>query len=325
MQIHVDSNSSVPSYIQIKERIKIGLLFGELRAGDALPSLRELEQETGVGRALIHKAYLELQECGIIEMHHGKRARVSQYLRCQPAQEKMQRVESLIKQTLSSVRHLRMSSYSFAKLLLQQAREEDRKRVCYLYADVSKMLGHHIAAEIGRTWGIPIRPVLIDELKNVIALSHSQEYVVIANYYRLDALKGLEKSRGNKRRIVVVPISIRFTPDIIEQIGALPKASKVLLLAEDQEFERHGQTPFASAYEEAFGKGQLEFIVRPISGIESLAAVVKSGKYALVVVSTSIWEQLPASTRRLKRLTYPRFEVDMRSLEAARNTAGVIA
>ena len=68
MQIVIDKESSIPQQVQITERIKIGLLFGELAAGDPLPSIRQLEEETGVGRAIIHKAYLDLQECGIIEM-----------------------------------------------------------------------------------------------------------------------------------------------------------------------------------------------------------------------------------------------------------------
>src|SRR5579862_4998408 len=140
MQIVIDKDSSIPLHVQITERIKIGLLFGELAPGDPLPSIRQLENETGVGRAIIHKAYLELEECGIIELRRGKRASVSEYLQGQPSFETMQQVNRLIKSTLNEVRHLNMSSASFAKLLMQQAREEDRKRVCYLYVDVSQTL-----------------------------------------------------------------------------------------------------------------------------------------------------------------------------------------
>lgn len=59
---------------QIKERIKIGLALGELRPGATLPSIRDLEQQLGAGRAIIRNAYLDLQESGILDMKHGRRA-----------------------------------------------------------------------------------------------------------------------------------------------------------------------------------------------------------------------------------------------------------
>ncbi len=325
MQITIDKDSSIPHHVQITERIKIALLFGELAAGDPLPSIRELEQATGIGRAIIHKAYLELEECGIIEMRHGKRATVSQYLHGQPSFETMQKVDRLIKRTLGQVKKLNMSSASFAKLLTQQAREEERKRVCYVYTDVSHTLAGFVSSEISRMWGVTVQPVLMDALPSFLDLVSYQECVVMANYYRLDALRGVEKRRGGDVRIRVVPIGIRFSEDMIEQIESLPKKSKVLLVSEDQEYERHGQTALAAGYREVFGKRQLEFIVKPICNVPDIAELVRSSKYDLIVLNTRIWEHLPARQRKLRQLTHPRFMVDRRSLEAARMAAGIIA
>ncbi len=325
MQIVIDKESSIPQQVQITERIKIGLLFGELAAGDPLPSIRQLEEETGVGRAIIHKAYLDLQECGIIEMRHGKRATVSEYLHGQPSSETIQQVNRLIRNTLDQVRQLNMSSASFAKLLMQQAREEDRKRICYLYSDISQTLTVQVAGEISRMWGIHVQPVLLDGLRKFVDSSQYQECVVMANYYRLDSLRDLEKGIRSRVRMTVVPIGLRFSEAMLKQFQALSKRSKVLLVSEDQEYERHGQTSLAAAYEEVFRKGQLEFVVKPIGSVPSLIGVAKSGKYDLVVVNTRIWEQLPASHQKIRRLTHPRFTVDRRFLEAARIAAGVIA
>jgi GntR family transcriptional regulator len=325
MQILIDIDSSIPHHVQITERIKIALLFGELAAGDALPSIRELEQETGVGRAIIHKAYLELEECGIIEMRHGKRATVSQYLQGHPSFETMQKVDRLIKQTLSQAKKLDISSASFAKLLTQQAREEERRRVCYIYTDVSNTLTSFIASEISRMWGVTVQPVRIDTLPDFLQHISYRECVVMTNYYRLDGVRGIEKQADFRPRIKVVPIGIRFSEEMIEQLQALPNKSKVLLVSEDQEYERHGQASLAAAYKEVFGKSELEFIVKPIRNIPNIVELAKSSKYSLIVVNTSIWEHLPAAQQKLRNLTHPRFMVDRRSLEAARMAAGIIA
>jgi GntR family transcriptional regulator len=325
MQIVIDKDSSIPHQVQITERIKIGLLFGELTAGDPLPSIRQLETETGVGRAIIHKAYLELEECGIIEMRHGKRASISRSLQCHPSLETMQQVNRLIKGTLNQARQLNMSSASFAKLLMQQAREDDRKRVCYLYTDVSQTLTTHVAGEISRMWGVSVQPVLIEGLSEFLKATSSQECIVMTNYYRLDALRGLEKSMKQRPRLKVVAIGIRFSEDMKKQFHALPKRSKILLVSEDQEYERHGQASLAAAYKEVFGNSHHEFLVKPISSVPNLGELTRSDKYNLIVINTRIWEQLPASLQKRRRLTHPRFSIDRHSLEAARMAAGVIA
>ncbi len=325
MQITIDKDSSIPYHVQITERIKIGLLFGELSAGDPLPSIRELEQESGVGRAIIHKAYLELEECGIIEMRHGKRATVSQYIEGQPSRESMQKVNRLIQQTLDQVKKLNVSSASFAKLLTQQAREEERRRVCYIYTDVSNTLTSFVAGEISRMWGIAVQPVLIEGLEDFLAQGTFQECVVMANYYRIDGLRGIDKPTRSRPKIKVVPIGIRFSAEMIEEFQKLPLGAKVLLVSEDQEYERHGHVALAAAYEEVFGKNQFDFNVKPIRSVPNLAELAKSSKYSLIVVNTRIWERLPAAQQRLHCLTHPRFVVDRRSLEAARMAAGVIA
>jgi len=325
MQINIDKDSSIPHHVQITERIKIGLLFGELSAGDPLPSIRELELQTGVGRAIIHKAYLELEECGIIEMRRGKKATVSQYLEGHPSLESMQKVNRLIKQTLEQVKKLNMSSASFAKLLTQQAREEERRRVCYIYTDVSYTLTGFIASEVSRMWGISVQPVLMEALDDFLARGTFQECVIMANYYRLDTLRRIEKPGRSRLQVRVVPIGIRFSVDMVEQFEALPKKSKVLLVSEDQEYERHGQTSLAASYKEVFGKSQLEFTVKPIGSIPNLVELAKSSKYSLIVLNTRIWELLSPAQQRLRCLTHPRFMVDRRSLEAARMAAGVIA
>jgi GntR family transcriptional regulator len=73
-------NSPISANVQIKEQIKIALLLGNLRPGEMLPSIRDLEKELGINRNVIGKAYQELEEDGILKMIQGVGVRVSGHL-----------------------------------------------------------------------------------------------------------------------------------------------------------------------------------------------------------------------------------------------------
>jgi hypothetical protein len=110
---------------------------------------------------------------------------------------------------------------------------------------------------------------------------------------------------------------------MIAQIEALPRSSCVLLVAEDSDFRRQGES-FADTYKRVFPVKPIDFTVKPVGSIRDFAPLVKSRRYALVIVSNSIWDRLPPAVRKLKGITHPRVEVDLSSLEGARLSAGII-
>ncbi len=63
-------------YQEIARRLEGQILDGRLRAGDALPSERELMERHGVGRPAVREALLSLERSGLIAIQNGERARV---------------------------------------------------------------------------------------------------------------------------------------------------------------------------------------------------------------------------------------------------------
>lgn len=59
------SNSS-PVYLQIAERIVLSILSGEYKAGEQLPTVRQLAQEAAVNPNTVQHAFTELENEGII-------------------------------------------------------------------------------------------------------------------------------------------------------------------------------------------------------------------------------------------------------------------
>lgn len=72
MDIIIVNNSNSPIYEQIKEQIKRMIMSGELKEGDALPSMRLLAKELRISIITTRRAYEDLEREGYIESFTGK-------------------------------------------------------------------------------------------------------------------------------------------------------------------------------------------------------------------------------------------------------------
>ena len=77
MEIVVSNKASRPLYEQIVSQIKTQIMSGELKAGEALPSIRSLAKSLQISILTVQKAYDILQEDGFIETTVGKGCYVS--------------------------------------------------------------------------------------------------------------------------------------------------------------------------------------------------------------------------------------------------------
>ena len=50
------------------QKIEDQILTGKLRVGDALPSERQLQEETHISKTMIHAALVELEQKGFLEI-----------------------------------------------------------------------------------------------------------------------------------------------------------------------------------------------------------------------------------------------------------------
>jgi len=67
----LDPKSAVPLYEQIAVRLKAAVATGELSAGEALPSVRQLAGKLRINPATVVQAYRALEHEGFVEMRQG--------------------------------------------------------------------------------------------------------------------------------------------------------------------------------------------------------------------------------------------------------------
>lgn len=68
----MSNKASRPLYEQISSQIKAAIMSGELKAGEAIPSVRSLAKSLQISILTVQKAYATLQDDGFIETTAGK-------------------------------------------------------------------------------------------------------------------------------------------------------------------------------------------------------------------------------------------------------------
>lgn len=66
MIIELDMASSTPIYVQLRNQIVKGIGKGELKAGEKLPTVRQLASDAGVNTMTVNKTYQILKNEGFI-------------------------------------------------------------------------------------------------------------------------------------------------------------------------------------------------------------------------------------------------------------------
>ena len=72
MEIYISNSSGVPIYAQITGQIRAKILSGELKEGEALPSIRLLAKELRISVITTKRSYEDLEQAGFIYTLPGK-------------------------------------------------------------------------------------------------------------------------------------------------------------------------------------------------------------------------------------------------------------
>lgn len=72
LPLHLQPESHIPLYIQLRDQLRSLVHAGDLRPGDRIPASRELAGVLGVHRTTVANAYAELEAEGLIQGHVGR-------------------------------------------------------------------------------------------------------------------------------------------------------------------------------------------------------------------------------------------------------------
>jgi GntR family transcriptional regulator len=108
--------SGKPVYLQIVDQVKAAAASGALRGGEALPSIRPLAEDLRVNRNTIAKAYLELENQGVIQSVPGKGCFLSTNNSPFKKQVRLQLVTDEIDAAVVQAHHLQITRGDFLRI-----------------------------------------------------------------------------------------------------------------------------------------------------------------------------------------------------------------
>lgn len=104
LEILINNHASKPIYEQIADQIKTLIMNGELKAGEAIPSIRSMAKSLHISVLTVQKAYDSLQESGFIETTAGKGCFVSVQNQDFYLEEQQKKIEEYFIQAIETAR-----------------------------------------------------------------------------------------------------------------------------------------------------------------------------------------------------------------------------
>jgi DNA-binding FadR family transcriptional regulator len=131
---------------EVLERLLRLISEGNLKAGDPMPSERELMARFGVGRPAIREAMQALSNIGLVSISHGERAKVQELT----AQSIIKQVDAsahlMLSRSTDSLEHLKNARLFFERGMVREAAEkatsEDVTRLRATVDEQRRMLGN---------------------------------------------------------------------------------------------------------------------------------------------------------------------------------------
>lgn len=117
MKIIISNSANEPIYNQIVTQLKEQILKGELRAGEALPSIRSLAKELQISVITTKRAYEELEREGFIETVPGKGSFVAAYSKEKLEEKRLAIVESKLMEAILAAKALDLSLKELEEIL----------------------------------------------------------------------------------------------------------------------------------------------------------------------------------------------------------------
>lgn len=317
--LFIDPYSQVPAHAQIKQQIRLACTYQEIRSGDVLPSIRALAERLRVGVGVIRRAYRELCAVGFLVAEHRKHIVVT------PGSNAVSEGEAIAKectvrceQLIGWARENRLSAITLGRLLLRQALALETESPSYYFVDICRQAAEESADRIAKAWEIRVAGVSMNDFESLLSDNPRRFSTILVNQHLYEDV--IEASR--EAMTGIFSIRMRMGEHLQRRIRRLPQNSRVLIVLPDDLFPQMGKSVLRR-YEHLLGR-KWRFHAQPVSAVRDLAALVRSQRYPLFLLSPVVWEQTPTRLRKSSLVSRMVDEPDPRSLEEARIAAGVL-
>lgn len=315
MEFYIEKHSSTPVINQIEEQIKFAVMMGIFRDGDTLPSIRDIEKQTGVHHSQIHKAYIALRRSGLLVLKRGKGSVIS------TATDSPRSISGnclkLSQTTVMRARQMGLSPTAFARYLSRHAQESERKAPFISYVDIHEEIAMQTAAEISQLWQAPVKGLSFEELKADIAKGVSTPKILV-NHILYEYARAL----GSGKEFMFIPVEVRVSERTISLLASIAPNSSVVLVHQPQ--PAHRLHYMIEQIRNLVKSPGVKIASTSIRKIPDFGRLLRSSRYDYYLIGPGVRGEVPQELRQNPRVLQIDPKLDSTSLETARIRAGVV-
>jgi GntR family transcriptional regulator len=131
MPLHLSPESGVPLYQQLVEQVKHAVESGAIRAGEQLPSVRQMAEDLVINPNTVARAYRELESEGMIELKHGSGAFICESV--VPRARLMQKAQAIAQSAVERLASMDLTEDEIRRLMenelaSRRARKASKKK-----------------------------------------------------------------------------------------------------------------------------------------------------------------------------------------------------
>jgi GntR family transcriptional regulator len=110
MFFQIDFSNGLPVYQQVVRQVKFAVAGGALKAGELVPSVRELSRELAINPNTVARAFRQLQADGVLETVRGMGLQVAAGAPQQCRDERVRLIRQRLQQVLVEARQSRLAT-----------------------------------------------------------------------------------------------------------------------------------------------------------------------------------------------------------------------
>lgn len=306
----MDKNSGVPLYIQIKESIISEIKNKKLKAGQQMPTERDLAQILRTSRNTVSSAYKLLEQEGILLSHQGRGTFIADDNQVFQNRHLRNKLLNMIDAALSQALEAGFSTDEFLELVRERVSEKEKSMTAVhaVFVECNIEQAKVFAQELSDFTHFTVVPMVLTDIRqrNEETEKKLQDAViVISTFNHVNEVRELIADLHKD----VYGVAVKPCLEGLVRIARLPRETKFGLISLSKEFHHKFERNLISA-----GLNNLEIHCTTSQEKEEIQNVIDSSD--VIIVSPGRCKEIVAIVREQKDVIIFNTTLDLSSVRA---------
>lgn len=236
MPFPIVRKNGIPLYVQVKEAVLAEIKSGQWKAGDKLPTERELSEKLKVSRNTVSQAYQELEAEGVLTSVQGRGTFVCDRDDAVLIENRKDLLHKIIDIALEEGLQLGFTIDEFVEMTEQRAKEKKEflNNVQVVFIECNREQVDFFSKRLQFGSGVTVTPIVLDEFRR-----NKEEYLpkvlssdlVVTTFFHYDEVKEFVRNRNQ-----VLAIALDPQLETIVKIARIPQGKQIGLVCRSDNF-----------------------------------------------------------------------------------------